>query len=72
MIKKLLLPIFLLLVIFVNAQSLYNFETENVPYQNLLGGTSLNNVEEWDDPAYTIPLGFDFQIGSQVFNKFIL
>jgi len=48
----------------ITAQSVYNFETENIPYQDLTGSTSLNNGQIWDDPAYTIPIGFDFQLGT--------
>ncbi|SRX52749.1 T9SS type A sorting domain-containing protein [Aequorivita sp. CIP111184] len=68
MIKKLLLPLFLLCAIFINAQSVYEFETENIAYQNLVGSTSLNNGEVWDDPGYTIPLGFNFTISSHTFD----
>ncbi len=68
MIKKLLLPVFLFFGIFMNAQSVYQFETENSAYQNLVGSTSLNNGEIWDDPAYTIPLGFNFKVGSTFIN----
>lgn len=63
MTKKLLLIVFLFFGIFMNAQSGYQFETENIPYQNLNGSTSLNNGLVWDDPAYTIPLGFEIVIG---------
>ena len=48
----------------ITAQSVYNFETENIPYQDLTGSTSLNNGQVWDDPAYTIPIGFDFELGT--------
>ncbi|MDP2685858.1 MAG: T9SS type A sorting domain-containing protein [Aequorivita sp.] len=65
---KLLLLIFLLYVIGLNAQSIYNFETENITYENLAGSTSLNNGDVWDDPAYTIPMGFDFKISSHTFS----
>jgi hypothetical protein len=52
----------------MNAQSIYEFETENTAYQNLVGSTSLNNGDVWDDPAYTIPMGFDFKISSHTFS----
>ncbi len=68
MIKKLLLALFLLCAIFMKAQSVYEFETENIAYQNLIGSTSLNNGDVWDDPAYTIPMGFDFKISSYTFS----
>ncbi|WP_313111607.1 hypothetical protein [Aequorivita sediminis] len=51
MIKKLLLTLLLLCAIFSNAQSVYEFETENIAYQNLVGSTSLNNGDVWDDPS---------------------
>ncbi len=65
---KLLLPIFLLFIVGLNAQSIYNFETENITYENLAASTSLNNGDVWDDPAYTIPMSFDFKISSHTFN----
>jgi len=48
----------------ITAQSVYDFETENMSYQDLTGSISLNNGQIWDDPAYTIPIGFDFQLGA--------
>ncbi|MDC8000206.1 T9SS type A sorting domain-containing protein [Aequorivita todarodis] len=72
MIKKLLTPIFLLFGIFINAQSVYNFEAENSAYQNLIGSTSLNNGEVWDDPEYAIPLGFNFTISTHTFNTIFI
>lgn len=68
MIKKLLFPAFLFLVIISNAQSVYNFQAENNTYVNLTGSTSLNNGAVWDDPGYTIPLGFSFDFGTYTFN----
>jgi hypothetical protein len=66
--KLLLMPAFLLFTLFANAQSVYNFETENSTYQNLTGSTSLNNGAVWDDPGYTIPLGFSFEFGTYSFS----
>jgi hypothetical protein len=66
--KKLLLPLLLLFIIFANAQSVYEFETENSTYTNLTGSTSLNNGAVWDDPGYTIPLGFNFTISTHTFS----
>src|SRR5690554_3361506 len=54
---------------FANAQTEYNFNVANEPYNNLVGSISLNNDQVWDDPGYVIPLGFDFQIGTYVFNS---
>jgi hypothetical protein len=53
---------------FSNAQSVYTFEVENIPYQDLTGSTSLNNGVVWDDPGFTIPLGFSFNIATYTFN----
>jgi len=68
MAKNLLFTAFLLFGIVANAQSNYNFETENITYSNLTGSTSLNNGEVWDDPGYTIPLGFSFNFGTYTFS----
>ena len=68
MIKKLLLIVFMFFAILVNAQSVYEFQTENIPYQDLVGSTSLNNGDIWDDPSYTIPMGFDFTISTHTFS----
>ena len=66
--KSFFLSVFVFSTIYLNAQSTYIFQTENLPYQNLNGGISLNNGEIWDDPAYTIPLGFDFVLGELSYN----
>ncbi|WP_026452619.1 T9SS type A sorting domain-containing protein [Aequorivita capsosiphonis] len=68
MIKKILLPVFLFYGVLINAQSVYEFQTENIAYQNLVESTSLNNGDVWDDPAYTISLGFDFILGGITYN----
>jgi hypothetical protein len=66
--KTFLLSVFLLFMNVINAQSVYNFEAENIPYQDLTGSTSLNNGVVWDDPGYTIPLGFSFNISTYTFD----
>ncbi len=60
----------LLLFIFnpIVAQSIYTFETENIPYEDLTGSISLSNGNSWDDPGYSIPIGFDFTISTHTFN----
>ncbi len=68
MTKKILLPVFLFIAMIANAQSVYNFETENSAYVNLTGSTSLNNGAVWDDPGYTIPLDFTFSLGTYTFD----
>lgn len=65
MMKKLLL-IFMVSGAF--AQN-YNFSVVSSPYSNLTGSTSLNNGAVWDNPAYTFPIGFNFQLYSTVFNS---
>lgn len=52
----------------MNAQNNYTFQATNEPYNDLVGSTSLNNGQVWDDPGYAIPLGFDFQLSTHVFN----
>lgn len=48
------------LVFNVNAQS-YNFSVSTGNYSDLNGSISLNNGMTWDDPAFSIPIGFNFQ-----------
>src|SRR5690554_3244922 len=54
--------------LFLSAQNNYSFNATNEPYNDLVGSTSLNNGQIWDDPGYAIPLGFDFQLSTHVFN----
>lgn len=68
MMKKLLLVLFLFSIIAINGQSVYDFEAENISYEDLTESTSLNNGSVWDDPGYTIPLGFSFNLGSYDFD----
>lgn len=51
----------------VSAQQ-YDFSISTDTYVNLEGSTSLNNGEVWDDPEYTVPLGFTFSY----FNEFLV
>lgn len=69
MLKNIVLPLFLFFNVFVYAQAGYEFQTENLPYQDLVGSTSLNKGQIWDDPAYAIPLGFNLDIGGLSYNK---
>ncbi len=67
--KQLIVHFFTFLIITsLQAQSNYTFEADMIPYQDLTGSTSLNNGAVWDDPAYTIPIGFNFQIGTFTLN----
>lgn len=40
----------------------YSFSTTTGTYENLIGAVSINNNQLWDDPEYTIPIGFNFQL----------
>ena len=67
--KKITIVLLLILTIQSGlSQSNYNFEVENIPYQDLTNSTSLNNGLIWDDPGYTIPIGFTFTLGTHSFN----
>ncbi len=46
-------------IIPINSQT-FNFSVSNQPYVDLQGGTALV-TEAWDDPAFLVPIGFDFQ-----------
>lgn len=46
-------------------QAQYELTVLSETYENLEGATSLNNGEVWDAPAFTIPIGFDFQLGPE-------
>ncbi|MBK9105495.1 MAG: hypothetical protein IPL92_13250, partial [Saprospiraceae bacterium] len=41
---------------------LYSLTTLSEPYEDLTGGVSINNGELWDDPTYSIPIGFAFEL----------
>lgn len=66
--KKITLFCFFALLSFINNAQLldtYNFSVINENYVNLTNSISLNNGMYWDDPEYTIPIGFDFEIGGK-------
>lgn len=52
---------------FAHAQA-YSFSVSTENYQPLTNAISLNNGAVWDDPAYTIPIGFPFPIGDGTIN----
>lgn len=53
----------------LNAQNGYEFAVSNQPYEDLVGSTSLNNGQIWDEDAeYVISLGFNFQIDAYDFD----
>lgn len=67
--KKIISLFLLVLGISLNAQNcMYDFSVSTGTYQNLTNGTSLNNGMFWDDPNYTIPVGFDFDICGNTYN----
>lgn len=70
--RKLLILSTFFATVFSFAQSSYTFSVSNEPYQNLTGSTSLNEGEIWDDPEYSIPLGFDFQISTHTFDTIFI
>ncbi len=47
------------------AQFNYVLTTSMEPYADLTGSTSVNNGEVWDDPDYTIPLPFAFELNGE-------
>lgn len=69
--KKIITLFFLLGTILVQAQT-YTLESSNEPYEDLVGSTSLNNGQVWDDPAFTVPLGFEFTIGNFTFDTLFI
>lgn len=63
--KQFKLYLAMLIVAFLNSTNVvsaqnYTLTTLSSPYADLTGATSLNNGVVWDDPEYTIPLGFSF------------
>lgn len=65
--KKLLFIFFISFCSILQAQD-YTVSAFNEPYQDLVNATSVNNGEIWDDPFYTISIGFDFELYDQTFN----
>lgn len=66
--KKILLLSFFFFSLLTDAQNqdyTYDFSVSTENYQNLENSTSLNNGQYWDDPEYTIPIGFDFQLADK-------
>lgn len=43
----------------------YIFTAFQEEYVSLENGTSINNGEIWDDPAYGVPIGFEFELFGQ-------
>ncbi len=70
--KKNIIFLFLFLVYSIHAQIDYELTVLNEPYENLENATSLNNGDIWVDPNFTIPIGFDFQLGPNVINTIFI
>lgn len=69
--KKLLT--FFICVCALNAQAqFYNFTATSATYTNLTGSTSLNGTATWDDPNFTIPIGFGFQYFNNSLSTFYI
>ena len=62
--KKIIFLLFISISSFLQAQD-YTVTAFNEPYQDLANATSVNNGMLWDDPAFSIPIGFDFEVYGQ-------
>ncbi len=69
--KKLLLIFVCTIALKTQAQS-YSFSVATAGYTNLTGSTSLNGTATWDDPAFIIPVGFDFEYFGVTLSTFYL
>lgn len=68
--KKTILSILALVFVITNSFSQsYSFSTYTGAYVNLTNSTSLNNGAIWDDPWFTVPIGFDFQLFDTTINE---
>lgn len=56
--KKKLLLLSLATMLFNSYSQSYYFSVSSGTYTDLTGATSLNAGSVWDDPSYTVPLGF--------------
>ena len=71
--KYKLLLILLIVSNYATAQTVnYYFEQFTHNYSELSNPISINNGEVWDDPEYTISLGFDFSILGNQTNSLII
>lgn len=53
---------------FLSAQD-YNVVAFSEPYADLENPTSVNNGLTWDDPQFTVPIGFDFTLFGETTNE---
>lgn len=58
--KNLLMMVLCGITLNVYSQS-YTLSVSTASYSDLVGSTSLNKDMTWDDPQFTIPIGFNFQ-----------
>ena len=59
--KELLFFTAMLLMCYAKGQT-YSFDVFNEPYNDLESSISLNKGMTWDDPEFTLPLGFEFEL----------
>jgi hypothetical protein len=50
----------------------YPFQVLNQEYTDLVESTTVNGPELWDDPIYTIPLGFDFLLFNTTISEIVI
>ena len=48
----------------------YNFTTTTAPYAELTGANSINNGEIWDEPVYSFPVEFPFELNGHAVSTF--
>lgn len=66
--KILTTSLVLLFSLTIYSQS-YTVTVDSADYVDLVGSTSLNAGETWDDPEYEIPFGFEFQYFDTIVNN---
>jgi hypothetical protein len=50
----------------------YQFSALTGTYANLTNAISVNNGQLWDDPVFTIPIGFNFPLYNMTLNQIVL
>lgn len=70
--KKIILFSLSFYILFTVKAQTYNFSSTTGTYSNLTGSISLNNTSPWDDPEFTIPIGFNFQYFNTTITEFSL
>ena len=69
--KNIILLIFCLLSLrstLLEAQK-YTLNVSHEDFTYLENGNSVNNGDTWDDPTYSVPIGFDFVVGGLTFDS---